>query len=70
MNEFDKILKDATCDVLISMFKDDVARDLVDSCYDYDDCAGMDVKKAIRTVRITQNDWAGVMEDFKEEGLI
>lgn len=45
MNEFDKILKDATCDVLISMFKDDVARDLVDSCYDYDDAAGMDVKR-------------------------
>lgn len=70
MNEFDKILKDATRDVLISMFKDDVAHHLVDSCYNYDESEGMDVKKAIGNVRMEQNYWAGIMEDFKEEGLI
>lgn len=70
MNEFDKILKDATCDVLVSMFKDDVARDLLDSCYNYDEGKGMNVKKAIGNVRMEQNYWAGIMEEFKEEGLI
>lgn len=47
MNEFDKILKDATCDVLVSMFKDDVARDILDSCYNYDEGTGMDVKRPL-----------------------
>lgn len=70
MNEFDKILKDATCSVLISMFKDDVSRDLLDSCYNYDEGEGMNIKNAIGNVRITQRHWAGIMEDFKEEGLI
>ncbi len=70
MNEFDKILKDTTCDVLVSMIKDDIARDLLDSCYNYDEATGMDVKKAIRNVRMEQNYWAGILQAFKEEGLI
>lgn len=70
MNEFNKILKDATCDVLVSMFKDDVARDLLDSCYNYDEGKGMDVRTAMGNIRMDQNHWARILQAFKEEGLI
>lgn len=71
MNDFDEILKDATRDILVSMFKDDIAHDLVDLCYDYDDGSEeLNIKKAIGNVRIDQEYWAGILQVFKEEGLI
>lgn len=57
MNDFDEILKDVT-------------RHLVDSCYNYDDADGMNIKQAIGNVRIEQEYWAGILQAFKEEGLI
>ena len=68
--DFEQILKDATRDVLVSMFKDDIAHDLADSCYDHGNVEGMNIKKAIGNVRIEQEYWAGILQVFKEEGLI
>ena len=73
--DFEQILKDATRDVLVEMYRDDVVREIIDSDSPCEETYSIDIsvrrrRENIDKIRCLKNQYLRVFEQFGEEGLI